>query len=64
MAEGPLFIVDNGKSERNGLGYLREWSELASSIDVAFLKDEPLKKPWAPTRRTSTATLGRTRRTG
>ncbi len=35
MADGPLFIVDNGASGRNGLEYLREWSELASSIDIA-----------------------------
>lgn len=35
MADGPLFIVDNGVSGRTGLDYLREWSELASSIDVA-----------------------------
>jgi superfamily II DNA or RNA helicase len=35
MADGPLFIVDNGASGRNGLDYLREWSELASSIDIA-----------------------------
>ena len=35
MADGPLFIVDNGKSGRNGLEYLREWSELASSVDIA-----------------------------
>ncbi|MEZ5182208.1 MAG: phospholipase D-like domain-containing protein [Acidimicrobiales bacterium] len=35
MAEGPLFIVDNSEGGRNGLDYLREWSELASSIDIA-----------------------------
>ena len=35
MADGPLFIVDNGKSGRNGLDYLREWSELAKAIDIA-----------------------------
>ncbi len=35
MADGPLFIVDNSPSGRNGLDYLREWSELASSIDIA-----------------------------
>ncbi len=35
MADGPLFIVDNGVSGRNGLDYLREWSGLASSIDIA-----------------------------
>ncbi len=35
MADGPLFIVDNGASGRNGLDYLREWSELAKGIDIA-----------------------------
>lgn len=35
MAEGPLFIVDNSPSGRKGLDYLREWTELASSIDIA-----------------------------
>jgi SNF2 family DNA or RNA helicase len=35
MTDGPLFIVDNGESGRNGLDYLREWSELAKSIDIA-----------------------------
>jgi len=35
MVDGPLFIVDNGASGRNGLDYLREWSELAKSIDIA-----------------------------
>lgn len=35
MADEPLFIVDNSEGGRNGLGYLREWSELASSIDIA-----------------------------
>lgn len=35
VAEGPLFIVDNSEGGRNGLDYLREWSELASSIDIA-----------------------------
>ena len=35
MADGPLFIVDNGASGRNGLDYLREWADLAKSIDVA-----------------------------
>jgi hypothetical protein len=35
MADGPLFIVDNGKSGRNGLDYLREWSELAKAVDIA-----------------------------
>ena len=31
----PLFIVDNSPSGRNGLGYLREWADLASQIDIA-----------------------------
>jgi superfamily II DNA or RNA helicase len=35
MASAPLFIVDNGISGRNGLGYLRQWSELAGTIDIA-----------------------------
>ena len=35
VTEGPLFIVDNSEGGRNGLDYLREWSELASSIDIA-----------------------------
>jgi SNF2 family DNA or RNA helicase len=35
MADGPLFIVDNGKSGRNGIDYLREWSELAKAMDIA-----------------------------
>lgn len=35
MDDGPLFIVDNSPAGRNGLGYLREWSELAKSIDIA-----------------------------
>lgn len=35
MADGPLFIVDNSEGGRNGLDYLREWSEVASSIDIA-----------------------------
>lgn len=35
MASEPLFIVDNGISGRSGLDYLREWSELASTIDIA-----------------------------
>lgn len=35
MTEGPLLIVDNSEGGRNGLDYLREWSELASSIDIA-----------------------------
>ncbi len=35
MTDGPLFIVDNGASGHNGLDYLREWAELASSVDIA-----------------------------
>lgn len=35
MAKGLLFIVDNSEGGRTGLDYLREWSELASSIDIA-----------------------------
>lgn len=35
MADGSLFIVDNGSSGRNGLGYLREWSEIAKGVDIA-----------------------------
>jgi len=31
----PLFIVDNAEGGRNGLGYLREWSEIARQLDVA-----------------------------
>lgn len=35
MADGPLFIVDNSAGGRNGLDYLRDWSEVASGIDIA-----------------------------
>jgi superfamily II DNA or RNA helicase len=31
----PLFVVDNSPGGRSGLEYLREWCELASSMDVA-----------------------------
>src|SRR5438105_3045856 len=31
----PLFVVDNSEDGRNGLGYLREWCELAHALDVA-----------------------------
>jgi len=31
----PLFIVDNSAGGRTGLGYLTEWAELASNIDIA-----------------------------
>lgn len=32
---GPLFIVDNSEGGRSGLGYLREWCDLARAMDVA-----------------------------
>ena len=35
MTDEPLFIVDNGVSGRNGLDYLRQWSEVASAVDIA-----------------------------
>ena len=35
MTESPLFIVDNSDGGRSGLGYLRDWCEIASSIDIA-----------------------------
>ena len=35
MADGPLFIVDNSPEGRKGLDYLREWSEIASGVDIA-----------------------------
>lgn len=31
----PLFIVDNSEGGRTGLDYLREWTEIASTFDVA-----------------------------
>ena len=31
----PLFVVDNAEDGRNGLGYLRDWCELAHALDVA-----------------------------
>ncbi len=31
----PLFIVDNEEGGRNGLDYLREWCELATTFDIA-----------------------------
>src|SRR5438552_17071762 len=31
----PLFVVDNSEDGRNGLGYLRDWCDLANAIDVA-----------------------------
>ena len=34
-SEGPLFIVDNGEGGRDGLGYLREWCEIADAFDIA-----------------------------
>src|SRR5205823_4406583 len=33
--EGPLFIVDNADGGRDGLGYLREWCEIARAFDIA-----------------------------
>ncbi len=58
VAEGPLFIVDNSEGGRNGLDYLREWSELASSIDIATGYFEigsllDLDGHWATRRRTT-----------
>ena len=32
---GPLFIVDNSDGGRDGLGYLREWCEIARAFDIA-----------------------------
>ncbi len=31
----PLFVVDNSEGGRDGLGYLREWCDLARALDVA-----------------------------
>lgn len=31
----PLFIVDNSQGNQNGIEYLREWCQIASSFDVA-----------------------------
>lgn len=31
----PLFVVDNSEGGRNGLGYLRDWCDLANALDVA-----------------------------
>lgn len=33
--EGSLFIVDNGISGRTGLDYLKEWTEISKSFDIA-----------------------------
>ena len=33
--DGPLFVVDNSEGGRSGLEYLREWCELAQSMDIA-----------------------------
>ena len=33
--DGPLFVVDNSEGGRSGLEYLREWCELAKSMDIA-----------------------------
>jgi superfamily II DNA or RNA helicase len=37
MAENtdPLFIVDNSEGGQNGIAYLREWCQIASSFDIA-----------------------------
>jgi len=37
MAENtdPLFIVDNSDGAQNGIDYLREWCQIASSFDIA-----------------------------
>lgn len=35
MTSQPLFIVDNSEGGRNGLDYLRQWSDLAKGIDIA-----------------------------
>ena len=35
MVDGPLFIVDNSEGGRNGLDYLREWSELRAAATDA-----------------------------
>src|ERR1700675_4835387 len=32
---GELFIVDNSESEWKGLRYLQDWTEIASSFDIA-----------------------------
>ena len=32
---GDLFIVDNSDSEWKGLRYLQEWTEIATSFDIA-----------------------------
>ena len=34
-SSGPLFIVDNSPGGRTGVRYLREWCELAHSMDIA-----------------------------
>lgn len=34
-ADGPLFIVDNSATGRNGLDYLREWCQIATGFDIA-----------------------------
>jgi superfamily II DNA or RNA helicase len=31
----PLFVVDNSEGGRNGLGYLRDWCDIARALDVA-----------------------------
>lgn len=32
---GNFFIVDNSESERKGLRYLQEWTEIAQAFDIA-----------------------------
>jgi hypothetical protein len=32
---GPLFIEDNAEGGRSGLGYLREWCEIAKGLNIA-----------------------------
>ena len=35
ISGGELFIVDNSESDWKGLRYLEEWTEIASSFDIA-----------------------------
>ena len=34
-SKDPLFIVDNSDGTQNGIDYLREWCQIASSFDIA-----------------------------
>ena len=34
-SKDPLFIVDNSGGTQNGIDYLREWCQIASSFDIA-----------------------------